>query len=159
MRSIKVAFAALALSAATTAFAAASSVNHIMQINNDIGDTIAVSQGVTISITALGVAATNSTTTLAYSTHSDENAGTAATSRKVTVSSSALPSGVTGTVAFTADSLKGAGSTQALGTVADLVTGIPQFITQTAAALTYSFTATKGFDSAPITVTYTLVDE
>ena len=157
MRSIKVAFAALALAAATTAFAAAPAVTHDVQIDNGLFDTIQVGAGVAVNITALNTAATNAST-LAYSTNSDENGGTVdLTSRKVTVSSTALPDAVSGSVTFAADF--GLGSTQDLATGGDLVTGIPRYVTQNAAPLTYSFKATKGFTAAPITVTYTLVDE
>lgn len=161
MRSIQVLLAVMALSAATTAFAAASGQNHVVSLTNDIVDTIDVSSGANVSFTALGLASsTDSAVTLAYSTHSDHLSGSATTTRKVTVVSTALPTGVTGTVTFNPASGNGSGATAALGTAAaDLVTAIPQYITQNAADLNYSFVASKGFTSAPITVTYTLADE
>ncbi|ACO47725.2 hypothetical protein [Deinococcus deserti] len=164
MRFIKFAFAALALSAITTASAAAAGVSHTVTLSNDIVDTIAVTGDVSISITALNTAVPNSTAKLSYSTHNDTTAGTTnVTTRKVTVASSAaLPDGVTGTVSFTPATGNGttAGAVNVgVTTAANLVTAIPRFITQADAALNYSFTASKGFDGKVITVTYVLADE
>ncbi|WP_161883538.1 hypothetical protein [Deinococcus alpinitundrae] len=161
MRSIKVAFIALALSAATTAFAANPTSGHTVQIDNGILDTIAVVGSAGVEITALHLAATDSTSaTLAYSTNADHGTNL----RKVTVSSTPLPDGVTGTVEFTPTAVTDDpnGLSQgpvALGSSVKLVGAITPFITQAPAALSYSFTATKGFEAAPITVTYTIADE
>ncbi|AFZ67339.1 hypothetical protein [Deinococcus peraridilitoris] len=161
MRNLKVVLAALALGAATTAFAGAGPATNTVTLTNDIKDTIVVAGPVTISITELGKAFANANATLAYSTHAEDKIGV--TTRKVLVKATGVPTNVTGSVAFTPTAAlgdpNGVGSTQTLGAEAALVTGITQFITQDAAALTYSFTATKGFIGGDVTVTYTLADE
>jgi len=165
MRSIKVAFTALALSA-TTAFAAATTPAQTVTLTNSIADTIAVSGTTVVSITAVRTptAPTSGTPQLAYSTNADHSATTyILKTRKVMVSSTALPTNLTGTVAFTPTG--GNGSAVALPvelgstTAAPLVTAIPEYITQDAADLTYSFTASKGFISGSVDITYTLADE
>ena len=163
MRSIKVVFAALALSAATTAFAAAGPATQTVTLTNSMTDTIVTGGSATVTFSAVGAGVVTGSPTLAYSTDAQATAGTTGvTTRKVTVASSGtLPTNVTGTVSFTPASGNGTAAAVSLGstTAVNLVTAIPRFITQTAAALTYSLSATTGFVSAPITVTYTLADE
>ncbi len=119
-----------------------------------------------ISITAVNTATapTSGTPQLAYSTNADHGATTyTLKTRKVMVSSTALPTNLTGSVAFAPSSGNGTAATLpvALGstTAAPLVTAIPEYITQAATNLTYSFTASKGFVSGSVDITYTLADE
>lgn len=163
MRSIKTAFAALALGVATSAFAAAGPASHTVTLTNGMTDTLTVTGDLVFTFTNAirGADVTNSDALLSYSTNSETNGLVASDyKRKVLVkSSAALPANVSGTVEFTTTFGTAVAADLGITTDADFITGIPRFITQDAAPLTYTLKATNGFVSTNITVTYTLADE